>query len=384
LRAQAPAPVATAPVAPAPVATAPAAPLALPDHPRFTTQHFGDEFGLSVVTVNALAQDPEGFLWIATQTGLYRYDGSRVVNMTAVEKIVGHYIDELQIAPDSTLWVKGSYGVAHLVHGTFERFPLPPITTEIRGSGQTFAISRSGDLFVILAAGIFRAPIRDPSHATMYTTGAGLPGEPGAIATGPGDSVWFTAGRRLGHFAPGNANPVIDSTIMLPDEDVSGIRFDGTGTLWVRTVTRVARIDLAHHAVVYDDAGVAASDPDVGRPAKDHAGNLMIPSVAGLYIRDHGRWRGITDQQGLTSNDVLTALEDREGVIWVAGSGAGLDRVIGINDWEAWTTAEGLPDNAIWSSLFGWAASASSSPSPSTGILTPSCSLLPKKRPNGC
>ncbi len=346
LRAQAPAPAVTAPVA-----TAPVAPLALPDHPRFTTQHFGDEFGLSVVTVNALAQDPEGFLWIATQTGLYRYDGSRVVNMKAVETIVGHYIDELQIAPDSTLWVKGSYGVAHFVHGTFERFPLPPITTEIRGSGQTFAISRSGEVFVILAAGIFRAPIRDPSHATMYTTGAGLPGEPGAIATGPGDSVWFTAGRRLGHFAPGNANPVIDSTIILPDEDVSGIRFDGTGTLWVRTVTRVARIDLAHHTMVYDDAGVAASDPDVGRPAEDHAGNLMIPSVAGLYIRDHGRWRGITDQQGLTSNDVLTALEDREGVIWVAGSGAGLDRVIGISDWEAWTTAEGLPDNAIWSTV---------------------------------
>ncbi len=77
----------------------------------------------------------------------------------------------------------------------------------------------------------------------------------------------------------------------------------------------------------------------------------MLPSVAGLYLRDHGRWRAITDQQGLTSNDVLTALEDREGVIWVAGSGAGLDRVVGIRDWEAWTTAEGLPDNAIWSTV---------------------------------
>jgi diguanylate cyclase (GGDEF)-like protein len=325
--------------------------LALPDHPRFTTQHFGDEFGLSVVTVNALAQDPEGFLWIATQTGLYRYDGSRVTNMRAVEKIVGHYIDELEIAPDSTLWVKGSYGVAHLVHGTFERFPLPPVTTEIRGSGQTFAVNRAGDLFVILATGILRSSIRDPLHPVMYTADNGLPGEPGAIAVGPGDSVWFTAGRRLGRFRPGSGAPVIDSTITLPDEDVSGIRFDGAGTLWVRTATRVVRIDLARHTLVYDDAGVPASDPDVGRPATDHAGNLMLPSVAGLYIRDHGGWRAITDQQGLTSNDVLTALEDREGVIWVAGSGAGLDRVVGIRDWEAWTTAEGLPDNAIWSTV---------------------------------
>jgi diguanylate cyclase (GGDEF)-like protein len=325
--------------------------LALPDRPRYTTQHFGDEFGLSVVTVNALAQDPDGFLWIATQTGLFRYDGSRVVSMNAVEKIVGHYIDELEIAPDSTLWVKGSYGLAHLVHGQFERFPLPPITTEIRGTGQTFTVNRAGNVFVILAAGILRASTQHPALTQMFTSGEGLPGEPSAVTLGPGDSVWFTAGHRLGHFRPDTGPPLIDSTITLPDEDVSGIQFDGTGTLWLRTATHVARVDLVRHTLTYDDAGVAASDPDVGRPALDHAGNLLVPSVAGLYMRDHGRWRSISDQQGLTSNDVQTALEDREGVIWVDGSGAGLDRVVGIRDWAAWTTAEGLPDNAIWSTV---------------------------------
>ena len=340
--------VAAAAVSPSAV---PVSVLALPDRPRYTTQHFGDEFGLSVVTVNALAQDPDGFLWIATQTGLFRYDGSRVVSMNAVEKIVGHYIDELEIAPDSTLWVKGSYGLAHLVHGQFERFPLPPITTEIRGTGQTFTVNRAGNVFVILAAGILRASTQHPALTQMFTSGEGLPGEPSAVTLGPGDSVWFTAGHRLGHFRPDTGPPLIDSTITLPDEDVSGIQFDGTGTLWLRTATHVARVDLVRHTLTYDDAGVAASDPDVGRPALDHAGNLLVPSVAGLYMRDHGRWRSISDQQGLTSNDVQTALEDREGVIWVAGSGAGLDRVVGIRDWAAWTTAEGLPDNAIWSTV---------------------------------
>jgi len=329
----------------------PARALALPDHPRFSTQHFGDEFGLSVVTVNALAQDPDGFLWIATQTGLFRYDGSRVVNMKAVEQIVGHYIDELEIAPDSTLWVKGSYGLAHFVHGQFVRLPLPSVTTQIRGAGQTFAVNRAGNVFVILAGGILRESSLHPAESKMFTAADGLPGEASAITIGPGDSAWFTAGRRLGHFRPDAGSVVIDSTITLPDEDVSGLLFDAAGTLWLRTATHVARIDLAHHTLTYDDAGVAASDPDIGRPSLDHSGNVLIPSVAGLFMRDHGRWRAITDQQGLTGNDVLTALEDREGVIWVAGSGTGLDRVVGIRDWAAWTTAEGLPDNAIWSTV---------------------------------
>ena len=136
---------------------------------------------------------------------------------------------------------------------------------------------------------------------------------------------------------------------MLPDEAISGIAFDGGGTLWLRTKTHLARIDTEHHRLTYDDAGVPPANPDVGWPILDRSGNLLVPSVAGLVRRENGRWQAITTAQGLTGNDVQTALEDREGIIWVGGSGTGLDRVIGTRDWSAWTTDQGLPDNSLWS-----------------------------------
>lgn len=322
--------------------------LALPDHPRFTTQHFGEQFGLSVVTVNALAQDRDGFLWIATQTGLYRYDGSRVQEINDAEQIVGHYIDELLIAPDSTLWVRGSHGLAHLVSGHFERLSLPAEADGIRQRGQTFAVDRRGTAYVAVGDVIICVTGDHPPAFHALTAAHGLPGKPSAIVLGPDGAVWFTAGRRLAHFRPESVTFSVDSTLVLPDEDVAGLVFDGSRTLWLRTETHLARIDPQRHRLTFDDAGVPPASPDVARPILDRAGELLVPSVAGLVRRDHGHWQAITDDQGLTGNDVQTALEDREGIIWVGGSGTGLDRVIGTRDWRAWTTAEGLPDNAIW------------------------------------
>lgn len=326
-------------------------PLPLPDFPRYTTQHFGDQYGLSVVSANALVQDPQGFLWIGTQTGLYRYDGSRVLPMVQAERIVGHYIDDLLVAPDGTLWVKGSHGVAHLKDGYFERVPLPSNAIGIRRSGQTIAVDHEGDAFITLDKGILCVPAHNPSRFKLITRAEGLPGTPGAVVLGPGDSVWFTAGRRLGHFRQGSAGFAVDAAIMLPNEMGTGLIFDRTHTLWLRTQSHVDQIDLAHHRLIQDDRGVAPANPDVGGLTLDHAGNVLVPSVAGLFWRDHGHWRAITAQQGLTGNDVQAALEDREGVIWVAGSGTGLDRVVGIREWSTWTTDEGLPDNSIWSTV---------------------------------
>jgi diguanylate cyclase (GGDEF)-like protein len=41
-------------------------------------------------------------------------------------------------------------------------------------------------------------------------------------------------------------------------------------------------------------------------------------------------------------------MEDREGTLWIGGSGTGLDQLPGVREWTGWTTAEGLPDNTTW------------------------------------
>ncbi len=83
-----------------------------PANPRYTVQRLEEQFGLGAVTVTAMGQDAQGFLWIGTQTGLYRYDGARAKKMTEVEGVTGHYILDLLIAPDGTAWFAGSRGIS--------------------------------------------------------------------------------------------------------------------------------------------------------------------------------------------------------------------------------------------------------------------------------
>src|SRR5580704_17253360 len=59
-----------------------------PDYPRFTVQRLEDQEGMGALTTTALGQDAQGFLWIGTQTDLYRYDGTRAKKMLEVESII--------------------------------------------------------------------------------------------------------------------------------------------------------------------------------------------------------------------------------------------------------------------------------------------------------
>jgi diguanylate cyclase (GGDEF)-like protein len=135
--------------------------------------------------------------------------------------------------------------------------------------------------------------------------------------------------------------------LSLPRERAIALIFDGAGNLWLRSSRHLARIDRTHHKLVQDV--VAAANEEGGKPSLDHNSGLLVPTTAGLSWRDHGRWRVISEKDGLSSNLVQIALEDSEGTLWVGGYGTGLDHLTGTRDWSAWTKSEGLPDNATWS-----------------------------------
>jgi len=52
---------------------------------------------------------------------------------------------------------------------------------------------------------------------------------------------------------------------------------------------------------------------------------------------------------GLTANDISAVLQDREGSVWIGLLGSGLARWLGYNEWQSWTTHEGLGRESIWS-----------------------------------
>jgi diguanylate cyclase (GGDEF)-like protein len=326
--------------------------ISFPANPRFTVERLEDQLGMGAVTATCMGQDAQGFLWIGTQTGLYRYDGARARKMTEVEAITGHYIVDLLIAPDGTPWFAGNRGIAHLKNGEFERLPISPAMMPLGTGNQIFAVDSQGIAFVLLfKGGVLRIDPKNPGSMNVFGKAENIKDNAAGIVRAPDDAIWITFGTHLAHLEPGGAAFVVDPEIRLPKDRVVALLFDGTETMWLRTATHLARLDPRLHKFTLERAVTASSNEEEGKPTIDQHGRLLVPTSAGLYWEQEGRWQVLTDRQGITSNDVECALEDRKGTLWIAGSGTGLDRLPGVHEWSAWTTAEGLPDNSTWSTI---------------------------------
>src|SRR5262245_55334823 len=70
--------------------------------------------------VRAIRQTQDGYLWLGTEAGLYRFDGVRFVEIGAVdgERLPSGSVWSLCAARDGSLWIGlGSSGVSHLQSG---------------------------------------------------------------------------------------------------------------------------------------------------------------------------------------------------------------------------------------------------------------------------
>lgn len=94
--------------------------------------HFGVEHGLSQSTITGLTVDPDGFLWIATEDGLNRFNGYEFdvfrhnpldsTSLAANRTGEGFFMES-----DGTLWCYCAYSAAsiHNGNGTFTHFKTP-------------------------------------------------------------------------------------------------------------------------------------------------------------------------------------------------------------------------------------------------------------------
>ncbi len=320
----------------------------VPDHPHYAIQHFGERFGLGSATVLTMAQDKQGFLWIGTQTGLFRYDGNGVTRFGRAEGLPGELVELILAAPDGNLWVRSRKGIARRVQERFEPIVVPPEAGALQNSYQSFAVDSAGTLFISTQNGLLRVP-RDRRQTQLFAIGSSvLPVAVDAIVRGDDDVVWFAAGRQIGRIRPGVSSPEAVASLDWDEEHVIALLPAPQARLWVRTPTHLGLLNLHHPA-----AGISwgnnslPSANSIGGPSLDAHGNVLLPTYQGLYWRSGDHWRLIDHKSGLTSSAIASALEDREGGIWIGSTGAGLDYWPGSKKWSGWTDAEGLPDALV-------------------------------------
>lgn len=81
--------------------------------------------GFTKGTIHAIAQTPDGYLWLATEFGLFRFDGVRNVPWTPPpsEHLPSADIRRLLATRDGTVWIGTAKGLASWKHGKLTQYP---------------------------------------------------------------------------------------------------------------------------------------------------------------------------------------------------------------------------------------------------------------------
>ena len=320
--------------------------------------------------VRAIAQTPDGYLWLGTEAGLYRFDGIRFFLWESRfgERLASSSIWSLLSAHDGSLWIGfGSGGMSHLRDGRLQNYS----PNESVPSGGVLSIVEDANGH-IWAGGQY--------GFSKFT-----------------DGKWRRIGAELGYPAPGAQALFVDTygtlwaatdglNFDLSDDPTrrntilslaaNGQRFTATGEaigmVWTMTGTPNGEVWIADTTgrTVRAIAGNIGSKTEI--PVGDEPMCLLFDSSRSLWVGLIERGLGRTTDagqsehsgldhfqvsDGLSGGLVYSTFKDREGNIWF-GTAGGLDR-FRENKVTPFSAREGLdpdqqialtstPDGSVW------------------------------------
>jgi signal transduction histidine kinase/CheY-like chemotaxis protein/streptogramin lyase len=316
---------------------------------QYGFRHYGHEDGLQSLAVTGVLQDRTGYIWVGTQTWLFRYDGARFQPFDQTTGLPGPCtVDSMALASDGGLWVATCGRIARGVDG---RFVAAKTESSIKVEGsQVIAGTSDGSVYIAAKGGLLVArPDRPGIASAIHVSPSAGPHRSGpiySVYTDSDNTLWFGCGDQLCH-GSGAQTRVWNAESGLPASHWSAILRDREGNLWARSMSRL--FELRKNSLRFESAD-AALPPISSAPnlALDPQGALLVATDNGLARRHNNTWELIDRHKGLLEDDVSSALTDREGSLWIGELGGGLARLAGHGEWESYLEEDGLADSSVW------------------------------------
>ncbi len=313
------------------------------DPGRLLTQYYRQTWttadGLPQGSVQALAQTPDGYLWLGTRAGLVRFNGHgfTVFEPDRTPGLEGRHIQALRVGADGTLWIgTDGKGITRYRDGVFST--LGPAEGVSGDSGNSLFVDRDGALWIGTWAGLLRF---DGRRATRLDTSAGLPFNSVFAVTGDARGVvWAATPMGLAEVRDGRVTSVQKDVVVEPQ----CLLVDRAGRLWVGGAGGLDRFEAGRRTRYSTPDGLLAAF--VTALMEDREGTLWIGTEGGLNRFRAGRLEGLSAADGLPGNSVASLLEDREGNVWVGLRGMGVVR-LGAGVFTTYTRREGLSQDDV-------------------------------------
>ncbi len=294
--------------------------------------------GLPASAVNAILQTQDGYLYLGTSAGLFRFDGVSFteVSTESQDEKASQTITALCETRDGSLWIgTASAGLRVLKDGRILCYDSRNgfLNTHVRG----FLETRAGHLIVTTNIGVYL--FKDGKFDQVVLDQNFING----IAEDPQNRIWVGTVDGVRIFDDnGMTNPaVVKLKEGLPYPSIISVFGDREGNMWVGTYGGLAR--FTDGKVQTYTTGYGISNDRIMAIFEDRDRNIWIGTENGMDRFADGVWTYFTNSDGLTDNEVISFAEDQEHSLWVGTAN-------GLNQFEdpniiTYTKSDGLADN---------------------------------------
>lgn len=286
-------------------------------------ERFGHSYGLMNEHTRALAQTPDGYLWVGTTTGLYRFDGRRFEPFSSGDfpGLKDHYIRALATDTTGALWILHREGVARMdpsgVRAVLWRHGAP--IDQLAGFGDGIAFTSGSNFYtanferVTNVAGLF-----PEAFDTSKATGIASDGKRLLMASENGKWAELAWGK------PGIRHGSISNALGSAKVVVAGVSTGGTNLFGCEAGKAGILLAAGPEGPVVE----AGFGPNTGR--RNKLTQLSSGEIAALHASSGLARLGNAGVEGFAfalhdtvhsdeGEGVVDFFEDRDGTLWLAG-----------------------------------------------------------------
>jgi len=269
-----------------------------------------------------MARDRDANIWVGTNSiGLLRFNSHGVASLNEDDSVAREAVTAVFEDREGNLWIGSANGLERLRDSTFVSYSAPE-GLPTGGSNPVFVDSENRMWFPPVAGGLWW--VKDGRHGRVRS--AGLDRDVVYSIDGKDNELWL--GRQRGGLtrlrSEGSAFTAKTYTQAdgLAQNSVYSVYRSRDGSVWAGTLSGgVSKLSGGRFTTYTIADGLASNTVASILEASD--GAMWFATPSGLNALSQGRWQTYTVASGLPSENVNCLLEDSTGVLWV-GTTAGL------------------------------------------------------------
>lgn len=325
--------------------------------------NYGVKDGLSQSNVSGIVQDSSGYYWLATESGVSRFDGKNFVNYTTEDGLADNNVNTIFLDKNNKIWLGHANGGVTIYDGK----QFKPIQSKAFAKDKKiygFFQENSGALWICTSTnGVIK--INDPTKAGeaqlkihTYAAKEGLSQYVLSVMQDRQSNLWFLTDVGLKYknknssefeFFKADGMPSGQVTCIAPDRDRNLLIGTSNGS-----ISRY-NVDTKQFQALVTSESLNTPVNNSGVPnfiytiLEDKTGNIWA-SVFNYGVCRYNNATGVTivfnTSNGLTANKIKSIYEDREGNLLFGTLGAGINVFSG-EKFISFSSADGLVANSV-------------------------------------